>query len=94
MGLKLLMRTMRDVALTDAGEQCIEPLLPAFDDIQSRIAGLSALRQKPLVLMRITAGGHTAETLIWHAIQCVLHDKPDITIKLSIDLALSDIGTE
>jgi DNA-binding transcriptional LysR family regulator len=85
MGLKLLTRTMRDVALTDAGEQFIETLCPAFDDIQFRITGLSALRQKHLVLVRITAGRHTAETLIRCAIQCVLHHKPDITIKLSIE---------
>jgi DNA-binding transcriptional LysR family regulator len=94
MGLKLLTRTTRNVALTDAGEQLVETLRPAFADIQSRITGLSALREKPSGFVRITAGRHAAEALIWPAVQRVIHDNPDITIELSIDQALTDIVTE
>jgi DNA-binding transcriptional LysR family regulator len=94
MGLKLLTRTTRNVSLTEAGEQLITTLRPAFDDIQSRIAGLSALREKPSGSVRITAGRHAAETLLWPAIKCVLRDNPDITIEMSIDQTLTDIITE
>jgi DNA-binding transcriptional LysR family regulator len=94
MGLKLLTRTTRNVSLTDAGQQLIETLRPAFDDIQSRIAGLSALREKPSGNVRITAGRHAVETLLWPAVHQVLRDNPDITIELSIDHALTDIITE
>jgi DNA-binding transcriptional LysR family regulator len=94
MGLKLLTRTTRNVALTDAGEQLIETLRPAFDDIQARIAGLSALREKPSGNVRITAGRHAVETLLWPAVHNVLRDNPDVTIELSIDHALTDIVAE
>lgn len=94
MGLKLLTRTTRNVSLTEAGEQLITTLRPAFDDIQSRIAGLSALREKPSGNVRITAGRHAVETLLWPAVHHVLRDNPDVTIELSIDHALTDIVAE
>lgn len=94
MGLKLLTRTTRNVSLTEAGEQLIATLRPAFDDIQSRIAGLSALREKPSGNVRITVGRHAVETLLWPAVHQVLRDNPDITIELSIDQALTDIISE
>jgi DNA-binding transcriptional LysR family regulator len=94
MGLKLLTRTTRNVALTDAGEQLITTLRPAFDDIQSRIAGLSALREKPSGNVRITAGRHAVETVLWPAVHQVLRDNPDVTVELSIDHALTDIVAE
>lgn len=91
MGLKLLTRNTRNVALTEAGEQLAETLRPAFDDIQSRIAGLSAMRERPSGTVRITAGRHAAETLIWPAIKEVLGCNPDVIVELSIDQALTDI---
>jgi DNA-binding transcriptional LysR family regulator len=94
MGLKLLTRTTRSVALTEAGEQLIETLRPAFDDIQARIAGLSALRERPSGTVRITAGRHAVETILWPVIAPVLRDNPDITVELSIDHALTDIVTD
>lgn len=94
MGLKLLTRTTRNVALTDAGEQLITTLRPAFDEIQSRIAGLSALREKPSGNVRITAGRHAVETVLWPAVHQVLRDNPDVAVELSIDHALTDIVAE
>jgi DNA-binding transcriptional LysR family regulator len=94
MGLKLLTRTTRNVSLTDAGQQLIETLRPAFDDIHTRIAGLSALREKPSGNVRITVGRHAVETLLWPAVRDVLCDNPDITVELSIDHALTDIVAE
>ena len=94
MGLKLLTRNTRNVALTDAGEQLVATLRPAFDDIQSRIAKLGALREKPSGTVRITAGRHAVETRLWPAIKRVLRDNPEVTIEISIDQALTDIVTE
>jgi DNA-binding transcriptional LysR family regulator len=94
MGFKLLTRTTRSVALTEAGEQLIETLRPAFDDIQARIAALSALRERPTGTVRITCGRHAAETVLWPAIEHVLRNYPDVTVELSIDHALTDIVQE
>src|ERR1700678_2507426 len=68
LGLRLLTRTTRSVAPTEAGERLIETLRPAFDDIDARLAALSALREKPAGTVRITASRHAADTILWPAL--------------------------
>src|SRR5271167_3113732 len=62
LGVRLLMRTTRKVAPTEAGERLLLALRPAFEDIDTNLAALSALRDKPAGTIRITAGEHAAET--------------------------------
>ena len=47
LGFKLLARTTRSVAPTEAGERLIETLRPALDDIDAKLVALSDLRDKP-----------------------------------------------
>ncbi|WP_313690221.1 LysR family transcriptional regulator, partial [Pantoea sp.] len=89
LGVRLLIRTTRNVAVTVAGEQLVNTLRPAFSDIDNRLQALSQFRDKPAGTVRITAGQHAADTLIWPAINEVLHTYPDIKIELSLDSALT-----
>ncbi|MEW5289875.1 LysR family transcriptional regulator [Erwinia papayae] len=94
LGVLLLVRTTRNVSVTEAGEQLVNTLRPAFSDINNRLQALSQFRDKPAGLVRITTGQHAAETLIWPAVAETLHAFPDIKIELSLDSALTDIVTE
>jgi DNA-binding transcriptional LysR family regulator len=94
MGVKLLTRTTRNVAPTEAGEQLVETLRPAFDDIDARLSALSALRERPSGTVRVTTSRHAAETILWPVISRLLRDYPDVTIELSIDSALADIVSD
>ncbi|MDE1186558.1 MAG: LysR family transcriptional regulator [Pantoea sp.] len=94
LGVRLLIRTTRNVAVTEAGEQLVNTLRPAFSDIDNRLQALSQFRDKPAGTVRITAGQHAADTLIWPAINEVLHTYPDIKVELSLDSALTDIVSE
>jgi len=94
MGLKLLTRNTRKVAPTEAGEQLIATLRPAFDDIDTRLSALSALRERPSGTVRITTGKHAAERVLWPAVATLLKDYPDVTVELSIDNHLTDIIAE
>jgi DNA-binding transcriptional LysR family regulator len=94
MGLKLLTRTTRHVSTTDAGEQLIAALRPAFDDIDARLAALSALRERPSGTVRITTSKHAAETIIWPVVARLIAENPDVTVELSIDSHLTDIVTD
>src|SRR4051812_21801959 len=58
LGLRLLVRTTRNVAPTEAGERLLETLRPAFDDIEHRVAALGDLRDRPAGTIRITSGEH------------------------------------
>jgi DNA-binding transcriptional LysR family regulator len=94
LGLRLLSRTTRNVVPTEAGERLIETLRPAFDDIDSKLAALTELREKPAGTVRLTSGQRVAETIIWPALKPLLREFPDIKVELSIDQALTNIVAE
>lgn len=94
LGVRLLSRTTRSVALTAAGERLLEALGPRFDEINLELAGLSDLRDKPAGAIRITAGGHAAETILWPALARLVADYPDIKVEIVVDEALTDIVAE
>src|ERR1700747_326703 len=65
LGMRLLTRTTRSVAPTEAGERLLLNVGPRFDEIETELAALSALRDRPAGSIRITTGEHAAETILW-----------------------------
>src|SRR5476651_2030976 len=53
LGLRLLTRTTRSVAPTEAGERLLRTIGPHFDEIDAGLAALSELRDKPAGTIRI-----------------------------------------
>jgi DNA-binding transcriptional LysR family regulator len=94
LGLRLLARTTRSVAPTEAGERLLRALGPRFDEIEAELAELSELRDKPAGTIRITSGEHAAETILWPALAKLLPRYPDIKVELNIDYGLTDIVAE
>lgn len=91
LGLRLLTRTTRSVAPTEAGERLIETLRPALDDIGARLAALSALREKPAGTIRINTSEHAAETVLWPKLAGFVNAYPDIKVELTIEHGFTDI---
>lgn len=91
LGLRLLTRTTRSVAPTEAGERLLRTVGPRFDEIDADLAALSELRDKPAGTIRITTGEHAAGAILWPALARLLPDYPDIKVELSIDYGLTDI---
>ncbi|HME22023.1 MAG TPA: LysR family transcriptional regulator [Acetobacteraceae bacterium] len=94
LGLRLLTRTTRSVAPTEAGERLLRALGPKFDEIDADLAALSELRDKPSGSIRITTHEHAAETVLCPALVKLLPDYPDIKVELVIDYGLTDIAAE
>ncbi|RJT34288.1 LysR family transcriptional regulator [Mesorhizobium waimense] len=94
LGLRLLTRTTRSVSPTEAGERLINTIGPRFEEIDTALAALSAFRDKPAGTLRITAGEHSAETILWPALAKLLPDYPDINAEIIIDYGLTDIVAE
>jgi DNA-binding transcriptional LysR family regulator len=94
LGLRLLTRTTRSVALTEAGERLLRAIGPAFAVIDSGVASLSELRDKPAGTIRMTTSEHAAHTVLWPVLAPLLHSYPDIHVELVIDSGLTDIVTE
>ena len=91
LGVRLLTRTTRNVALTEAGERLLATLRPALESIGAELASLRELREKPAGTIRITTAEHAATTVLWPALERLLSQYPDIRVELSIDSGLRDI---
>ena len=78
LGLRLLARTTRSVALTEAGERLLRTIAPAFATIDGGVASLSELREKPAGTIRMTTSEHAAHTVLWPVLRPLLRDYPDL----------------
>jgi len=93
-GLRLLTRTTRSVAPTEAGERLLRTVGPRLDEIDAELAALSELRDKPAGTIRITAGEHAAESILWPAVARLLPQYPDIKVEIVVDYGLTNIVAE
>ena len=93
-GVRLLTRTTRSVAPTDAGERLIEAITPHLDGIEAELAALGELRDKPAGKIRITTGIDAAQTLLWPALAKLLAAYPDIEVELAVQAGFVDIVAE
>jgi DNA-binding transcriptional LysR family regulator len=91
LGLRLLTRTTRSVSLTEAGERLLHSIGPRFDEIESEIAALGAMRDRPAGTIRITTVEHAAETILWPALAPLLAEYPDINVEIISEYGLKDI---
>jgi len=90
-GVRLLARNTRSVSPTEAGERLLRTVGPRMDEIESELAALSEFRDKPAGAIRITAGEHPAERILWPALAKLLPDYPDIHVEIVVDQSMTDI---
>ncbi|MEI1251420.1 LysR family transcriptional regulator [Rhizobium aouanii] len=94
MGLRLLTRTTRSVAPTEAGERLIRSLAPRIEELETEIDELMEIRDKPTGAVRITLSDHALETVVWPKLRSVLKEYPDIKVELNSDNGFRNIVEE
>ncbi|WPN65954.1 LysR family transcriptional regulator [Pseudomonas sp. P9_35] len=94
LGVRLLSRTTRSVAPTEAGEHLLRVVAPRFEEIDNEMAMLSEFRDKPAGKLRITAGEHSAITILQSVLARLLPDHPDLNIEIIVDYGFTDIVAE
>jgi DNA-binding transcriptional LysR family regulator len=94
LGMRLLTRTTRRVAPTEAGERLVQTLGPRFDEIEAELAALRELRDKPAGTVRITATEYAADAVLLPKLSKLLRDYPDIKVEITVDYGLTDIVTQ
>ena len=92
--VRLLTRTTRNVAPTEAGEKLYQRLSPHLQEIAQEIAALRDSRERPAGNIRLTAGEHAMNTIIWPRIKPFMQQYPDIHIEVTVDNGLTDIVDE
>jgi DNA-binding transcriptional LysR family regulator len=94
LGVRLLTRTTRNVAPTEAGEQLLETLRQAFDGIAAGISAIGEFRRKPAGTIRITSSRQPSIAILMPAVKQLMADYPDIHVEISVEQKLTDIVTE
>src|SRR5579883_3276668 len=90
-GVRLLSRTTRSVAPTEAGEQLLARLRPAFTDVQDAIGQLSGLRDKPAGRVRLLLPRLAGTTVLGPKLAKFTRDYPDVVLDITADDSRMDI---
>jgi DNA-binding transcriptional LysR family regulator len=84
-GVRLLTRTTRSVAPTDAGEQLLAHLRPALADIRGTLTTLSGLQTKPVGRVRLLCPRLAAKSVVAPKLGQFVRDYPDVVLEVTTD---------
>ena len=90
-GVRLLNRTTRSVALTEAGEQLLSHLNPVLEGVDNAIDAVNAYRDSPAGTIRLTVHPLAAVTVIAPLVARFSAAYPAIGLEVSVDLECKDI---
>ena len=89
--VRLLTRTTRSVAPTEAGEQLLMRLTPHLLEIEQELTALRDRRDRPAGNIRLSAGEHAMSAVLWPVLKPFMAHYPDINIEVTVDNGLTDI---
>lgn len=93
-GVRLLSRTTRSVAPTDAGEDLLARLRPALTDVQAALDQVSSFRDKPAGRVRLLVPRLAARTVLAPKLGQFARDYPDVVLDVTTDDSRMDIVAE
>ncbi|MDC0714874.1 LysR family transcriptional regulator [Stigmatella sp. ncwal1] len=91
LGVRLVNRTTRSVALTEAGERLFARIRPAFRDLSDAIEDLNTFRGQPAGSLRLNASRQSSQLVLLPLVTRFLRTYPDVRVEVRVDDALSDI---
>jgi DNA-binding transcriptional LysR family regulator len=94
LGVRLLHRTTRSVALTEAGERLLARLAPALRDLDDMLGDVGQHADDVGGPLRINANEGGARWLLRHAVPPLLERYPRVTVELLTEGRLVDIVAE
>src|SRR5713101_4953027 len=90
-GVRLLSRTTRSVAPTEAGKQLLARLRPALTDVQDALDQLTGLRDKPAGRVRLLVPRLAGTTVLGPKLAKFTRDYPDVVLDITADDTRLDI---
>jgi DNA-binding transcriptional LysR family regulator len=91
LGVRLLNRTTRSVALTEAGERLLLDAQPVLDGIDKAIGGVNSFRDKPVGTLRLNVSRPAAMLLLGPLLPQFQAKFPEIKLEIVADDTHSDI---
>ncbi len=91
LGVRLLNRTTRSVALTEVGERLLLDAQPVLDGVDRAIGAVNSFREKPIGTLRLSASRPAAVTFVSPLLPQFLAKFPEIKLEMTADDTHSDI---
>ncbi|PCD04313.1 LysR family transcriptional regulator [Sphingomonas spermidinifaciens] len=91
LGVRLLARTTRSVAPTEAGKQLLRSLDPALAQVMGGLASLADWRGAPSGTVRLATFGYAARTILAPRLPKFLLDHPDVSVEVIVEDRLIDL---
>ena len=85
LGVRLLARTTRTVAPTDAGERLLARLGPALEEIESALTEVGRLREKPAGTIRLFAPSIAVAMTVSPKLARFTRDFPDVVLDITTE---------
>lgn len=92
--VRLLTRTTRSVAATEAGKRFLAQFEPLCAEMENQLTRLTESRTEPNGTIRLSAGEHATDWVLWPLLKPFLKQYPDITLEINVDNTLLDIVGE
>jgi DNA-binding transcriptional LysR family regulator len=91
LGVRLLNRTTRSVALTEAGERLLIDAQPLLNGIDKAIEAVNSFRDKPIGALRLSMSRAAAVAMVGPLLPQFLAKFPEIKLEVNVDDTHSDI---
>lgn len=92
LGVRLLTRSTRAVALTDAGRRLLARAGPALADIAGAVEALNEVRATPSGRVRVTAPRLAAATVLLRGLPAFIAAYPQIELEISVADGFQDLA--
>jgi DNA-binding transcriptional LysR family regulator len=93
-GVRLLNRTTRSVALTDAGAELLNHLSPVMEGVDRAVDAVNAFRAKPAGTLRLVVHPVAAATVVAPLVARFSAENPDIRLEIRVSNERTDIVGE
>lgn len=90
-GVRLLNRTTRSVALTEAGAQMLERLLPALGEVEAALDIANGFRDTPRGTLRLNVPSVATRVFLPSIIEAFMHAHPDIRVEITVEDSFVDV---
>ncbi|MTV41337.1 LysR family transcriptional regulator [Duganella radicis] len=91
LGVRLLHRTTRSVAATDAGQRLLEQLTPALDAVETALDVVNGFRERPAGRLRLNVPVSASKLVLPRILPAFHRAYPDITVEVMVDDSFVDL---
>src|ERR1700677_933912 len=91
LGVRLLNRTTRSIAATEAGARLLERLVPALGEVEAAVDVVNAFRGRPAGTLRLNVPATVARLVLPSIVAPFLKAYPDISLEVIVEDSFVDV---